>query len=558
MSLVITTSPNISIFDFTIETDLSTNQINIDDNSTYIGGGAALVQGIDFTITSPLGTTVWTNSSYAPPDILPSAPVTFTKNLPTFNGQLEFGQFVVTGVIKDQSGVLYSLTKSYIVCKPNQDELGNYGVANVIYRVDCKNAKIIVSDSSTYIYNSLQAVSVSRTTTVYPPPQYSLSPIVMTAQYFNVTPMYIGEYTLNFVSTATYNLGNGVTVVVPYKYLVNFPVQCDINLCDAYCALETIDAQYRNLANLNPTQAKDLQNTIQSANTQIELINIGIACAFDVSNHVNILNELLNVKCNCSCGGQVPQQPTSICCDKDIAMEAGCGDMSVTSSTVGNLTTWTFNDKSYVVQALAGQTGISVAVTTSGCTKTYSLSICPDELKMCEDYTICSLNSSVTAPNRPTIQNVSIVGGTNVLEDVIDAINSDLCQTNVYLQYFYDCNVAPAWINITLLNSWYNQGGTQQTAQYRKWTSGVNTGLVEIRGTILKDVWNGAISTVFTLPAAIIPTLVQTFDMTIKRGTDPFYAGFKVADLTNFTVLGTGIAGVQITTLTIDCSYYTT
>ena len=296
MSLVITTSPNISVFDYLVNIDLTTNKINLNDNSTYIGGGAALVKGIDFVITNQVGTLIWSNTNFTTPDINPAAPATFTKPLPTFNGMLEWGNYTVVGTIKDQDGTLYTLKKQLNICKPPQNDVttGNYGIASIMYRIDCADAKIILGDYTTYVYNGVTGISTVAWT-VYQPPTLNLAPISATAPYVNISPIYLGDYTVLFQSSATYNFGNGWTVIVGYTATAKFPVQCDVNLCDVYCELEKVVKQYETTANLSPSAAQDLKNIIDTATVEIELIQIGIACGKDVSSHKQVLKDILGV-----------------------------------------------------------------------------------------------------------------------------------------------------------------------------------------------------------------------------------------------------------------------
>lgn len=77
-----------------------------------------------------------------------------------------------------------------------------------------------------------------------------------------------------------------------------------------------------------------------------------------------------------------------------------------------------------------------------------------------------------------------------------------------------------AWTAATLLNSWANIGGTEQTAQYRK---------VGSRVDVRMAVQNGTTSPIFTLPTGYRPALVQSFVCQVHDNTNaPDYGHIRV------------------------------
>lgn len=65
----------------------------------------------------------------------------------------------------------------------------------------------------------------------------------------------------------------------------------------------------------------------------------------------------------------------------------------------------------------------------------------------------------------------------------------------------------PAWISLTLLNSFTNYGSGWATAAYRKYSSGI----VEVRGLVKRTTTPSAATAIGTLPTGFRPTATRMF-----------------------------------------------
>ena len=156
------------------------------------------------------------------------------------------------------------------------------------------------------------------------------------------------------------------------------------------------------------------------------------------------------------------------------------------------------------------------------------------------------------------VVNISVAYG-SPLSTIISDINSAICQLNAYAQYFYDgINATPPdWNTLTLINGFSNVGAGYQTAQYRKWTSGVNIGKVEVRGFIKKSAFDGTRTTFANMPVGYAPSTeqVESTSMT-SNGVAPSSELLYVSNASGFEAECTVDSPVNVT-FPINFDYYT-
>lgn len=379
-------STTTNYFDYSVAYNYYTRQVTLTDTSSYKAGGAALVQGIDFKITSPSGITLWNNTSYAPADIEPSAPVPFTKNLAYFAGAIEYGTYVIIGSFKDQSGTVTTLTKSTTLCAPEQCSTGTAanGCAAYQWTVRCVDNIILIEDTTNF------QLTVNGTVYSNPTVTYALTLInpnnvtvasAVNVPAFNITPVVNGDYTLSINDTAVYAVGDSVTVTVHY-ILANTrkAAQCNINLCEVYCVINDIYNQWLAVQGTGSQTEKTLKSKWEQLSLLIGLANIAIACGNDASTLIVQIETISGVDCNCNCGTVSANQGASISPNQNIVINDGVGDISVTQTTVGLTTTFVVSDVHYVIQVAADGTSPSYLTVTNvlaGGVDTYSIAFNP-------------------------------------------------------------------------------------------------------------------------------------------------------------------------------------
>lgn len=544
MALPITGSPNISEFDYSADYNLNTQELTLNDASTYIGGGAALVQGIDFILTSPSGLIYYENTAFgASADIDCAAPAAVVKSMPTFQGAVEYGIWTIEGTIRDEDGTDYSLTKTTSICKPNQCDsvTGTSDACAVIdFTANCQTNKAIYEDNTVYTYNGVTATSVDYDVTMSYPLSSGLANITSAnVPFFSTTPVYDGQYCFYITNTALYEIGDNVSVTIVYNLNQCYNATCSLSLCGILCAYqEFLDKfQENNTDGTNKAKLSKYNiNNVVLLNSYVQQAIIKNNCGEDFSDLIELIEAITGSTCDCQCGGQ--NSNTAVVTTSDIVIDAGCGDITVDTVTVGNTTTFTINDMSYEVTSSA----LGVDITTSNpdpCTTRYDIGLCLESIGLCgsvfpiEDGNggTVNANSGSTYETIVGLQNDATV----VLEGRLDTLEAE-----------------PTWINVAngdMVNTWLN------VVQF-KYSKTVQ-GEVIMEGLIGNAV--NANTICFTLPANYRPsqsTFISTYIQDISGVGTIYPAILKIATTGVITVAYAG-GGVGSCYLSMNCGFYT-
>lgn len=463
-------SPNIANFNYTAEFDLAaaTPVLNLDDASTYIGGGATLVQGINFKVIAPNGAVLHNNTGFITPDIVPATPVTLVVNLPLFNGEIIWGIYTIIGTIKDQDATLYTLTKTPLICKPVCDCGDCDGMdARVNIKFDCLQSTLFVQDVTPFVYQGIVGTPTYDITIKYPLGS-GVDDVTSSLGSFSLTPLYNGEYTFDVDDTASYDLGSDVTVIIGYTKIFTKNSFCSVSLCGIYCAWDEYIKKWQALTKSgNPLAATFEKNVFRLA-ILIPKIQLGLQCGEDVGKDAKEVESITGSKCSCECGERIP--PSGVGSGQTIDVVANGGDIVVTETTVGNNTVFYVSDTSYDIQPALGQTGVTITSSTAGDTKTFYIEVCADELPIC---------------NSTNIRN-GLGGNTNVsdgspLSDIWAAVNTAI--DNIL--------TAPVWQPIVLNVAFNNV----ITAQYSrdKWGTVALRGFISSAGAVTTDQTVGSV-----------------------------------------------------------------
>jgi len=336
-------SSHITCLDFLLTWDISGAQpvVTITNNSTVIKPATL---NWWFYIVSPSGVAIkgvnLNNVSSLPtPDITGTAWTTRTFNLPTpFTnspcGQIEFSPNSPYGVyvfVQDTSYVTSPVTaffqynKNTIIVRPNgntMDSCGNFGQAIVSMQVDCLNKAINCYDSTNLSYNNILTpiASTWNWTLVYPQGENGEIPNEVITGSPNVTfatSIDSEGYTLYLREYATYDYGNGITVIVQYKLYntpggtsagIAFALNCNTNLCQLQCQMQ--EFYQLSKGSCGTLENANLMNQMTQMNFLYAQVLTGIfqpLCGIDVPGLIKEIKAIgkFSDNCNCNCGGGV-------------------------------------------------------------------------------------------------------------------------------------------------------------------------------------------------------------------------------------------------------------
>ncbi len=505
MALPIGSSPNISIFDFLVEYNLNTQEITLTNNSTYIGGGAAATQGIDFVLTSPSGynssSPYYDNDTYGvDSDITPTAPNTpFVQAMPAFNGSVEYGNWKVVGSIKDGDGTIYTMDAIVTnICKPsNQISNTSDAAACITFVGNCVANEGIYEDKTVYVFKGLDAASVEYDVTMYYPRSSGKTAITNAdVAFFSDSPLFDGIYSFVIENTATYEVGDNVTVVIVYKVNQDFPISCSIKLCDILCVYDKYIQNALAAISAKAYNAATYQANLLTLNSYVNEAIIKANCGMDLSELIAKIEAITGEKCNCGCGGNNTE---AISPTQDVVIKGECGT-TVDTVTVGNTTTFTISSRTTTITT--NTDGITISVDEGVCGDEYSVDICVDSLPFC--------NSTLSVNNGEG-------GATNVatgtpLMDVLELFNTavdNLYNEDVSLQA--QIVAVPTWIDVTdgEMTDWTNLIQMAYTKDAHGW--------VTLRGEVQAvDVPQSSI--IVNLPAGYRPPQNAVFGVCVFDG----------------------------------------
>jgi len=347
--LPITGSPDITNLNFSVLYDISGGVPSIVLTNTSIGNPSGTTNLANCTwwyeVTDPNGTYIH-QGSVGTPDVTSANWTTLTLPAgawPTPFGVPPYGQIVfscslpyrTTLYVKDSANNIYSITKATTICRPNgstEKTRGNFGVAEAFAETKCNIAKIYATDKTNYTYqNRLGSASSSTWKLAYPMDAEGNDPEVITVEDRATVIFPVGYsakgYQLNLSTFATYDMGDGASIKIQYKFDKVFAVYCNIDLCQLVCE---IDKLYK----LLPTKCGTVENTevkdkLLRINTLLGQCFIGINqpfCGIDVPALIEEIKKIGGFTCNCGVGGGIN------------AIGVTDGDITITPVTTGAIT----------------------------------------------------------------------------------------------------------------------------------------------------------------------------------------------------------------------------
>lgn len=494
MALPITTSPNIAIFDFSATYNLNTQIVTLSNLSTYIGGGAAATNGINFTLTSPSGiiyytNTLWgVNSNIKPAS--PNTPFVCPNNIPSFQGAIEYGNWVAQGTIQDGNGANYTFAYTLNICQPpscaNSTNTSN-SCANISFTANCNANKVIYDDKTVYVYKGQSYSQITYDVSMTYPPIAAKSPILhANVPFFSDSPIFDGTYNLLLNNTVTYTFGTQ-SVVIVYQLNQDYKVTCSIDLCGILCAYTDYVDGFKTVANdKNNTEFRTYQNNIILLNSYVNEAIIKSNCGEDISEQVALIEFITGTKCNCSCGSNNVQPITT---EQDIVINTGCGDLTASTVKVGNTTTITLSDKSYTIESVTD--GLNITTNLVGCTEETTVQICVDQLPLCSsvlviptidgNFNLGAINVSSGTPLITALEEIctteeNLAANEFNLNQRLVSVNTSLTSIQSEVSAL---QAIPTWNNISPINGWSASFSPQYCTNL--WS------FVNLRGSVTKS-----------------------------------------------------------------------
>lgn len=332
--------------------------------TTFTEGGS--VQGVYFKVIDPSGIVI-KDIDFTTPDIEGINDTIFVA-IP--NNLFMFGWWQLIGVVKDQDDTLTTVTVKKNICEPVGIQNGAM-TGSFTADVNCDTPSIKIKETTNFSYNGLAPISAVPDGTLYSPlgtagPQnFSVTPFLVSGS----TSVYTGDYLVNNGTLATYDLGDGVQLVLIYNTKLNFSVNCNSGLASVICCIAATTDIYDQWPNSDRGKAAKAQLDKISPYVFLAIANekIGLPSSEQVLKIADILG------CDCKCGAQLVS-PSPVDATQTIVITGGCG-IDVAQDTEGSNTTYTVNGSSTAVTNDNDDLAFNVIVTLDGCQRTYAISL---------------------------------------------------------------------------------------------------------------------------------------------------------------------------------------
>lgn len=366
-------SANIVQFGFQAKFDLLQKVIVLDISGQTIfqTGGQANVPGVCFNITGP-GGLVLASVDFTAPPIVPANNLSYNVPLPGVYGM--FGFYTIQAQIKDADGKIYSTS---IIAKEitQPDGYNNGAVAGKIsIDADCNAPQLFISEETIFAYQGLTPTGIVKSG-LLSYPRGTLADLAFTATPFSIVgagKVYTGRYTLSNTTQATFDLGDGIIVSIPY--IVNQfekVVDCASSLSTLLCCIEELKSSYdRNPFSVAGKAAKAKLDEVQVPFYIAIVKNI---TGQDASDEISEINKKLSCDCGCGSAAIEPKQLIGNGFTGTDIQVTGVNAASVTSAVAGSTKSFSVKVKTVTVSNTDNDDSFSITKTENDSNITYGI-----------------------------------------------------------------------------------------------------------------------------------------------------------------------------------------
>jgi hypothetical protein len=354
MPQVTINSVNIATFGYSATMDIYARTLTFDISTltTFNGGGAALVQGIAFSVEDSQGVMLAQVDFTAPQIPAPIVDDTWVLDLSSIGYPFLFQKYKIIAQIKDEDGTIYTVEMPLKeVCIPKEFQDVGYVYGTFLLEVNCPGSILTVKELTNLTYVGKDYDTLTKTGTLNYPTG-TIAAVSFTGTPFTNNVIYTGQYRINCTTVATYDFGDDFYISVTYITKQNFDINCSDKISDVLCCL--VEKQKLYDANCDNSIGKNAASLLAKATMPLL---IGLAKEFrgeDASDQAKEIRKIL--ACDCGKKGIKHNEVDPVTPNVYSIVLNGVGDTSMPSTTiVGN--TKTFVIASNIYQVVKGDTG---------------------------------------------------------------------------------------------------------------------------------------------------------------------------------------------------------
>tara|TARA_R100001463_G_scaffold47725_2_gene96784 strand:- start:8612 stop:10441 length:1830 start_codon:yes stop_codon:yes gene_type:complete len=259
---------------------------------------------------------------------------------------------------------------------------GQYTITGVNY--DKVNDKTVVSVASVS-NNTGDGTIVQRRTTLYFTSVPGIAPLVGYSPILTTNSFYSQLQSFSFEAHVLYDFGGGFSVSDSFSSSDSINVNCDDNLCDVFCSINSVFEEYMKYKGVNKTLADLALERYTIITSHLASLRTAYECG-DSSAITKLTEQIKEVAqtnddCGCASGDPIPITGTG---GATAVVASGGNGVNVATNVSGSTTTYTLtlaqsiiNDISNATatSSVVGGTGISVSPNTTGTNTAYTVSL---------------------------------------------------------------------------------------------------------------------------------------------------------------------------------------
>ena len=264
---------------------------------------------------------------------------------------------------------------------------GQYTVSGASYDQETNQTIVAVANVANTATTGAVGTIVQRRTTLYFTSVPSVDPLVGYSPILTTNSFYSQLQSFSFQSHVLYDFGGGITLSDSFTSSDSINVDCENNLCDVFCCINTVFGEYMKYKCTNKTLADLALERYTIITSHLASLRTAYECG-DASAVTKLTEQIKDVaQCNDECD----------CTTGDPILITGTG----VSSGGGN-----------IYNVVSAGNGLNVSTSVSGNTTTYTLALTPSILA---DIANATATSSVTSEDLIV---TSTTTGTNTVYDI--------------------------------------------------------------------------------------------------------------------------------------------
>ncbi len=299
---------------------------------------------------------------------------------------------------------------------------GQYTITGVNY---VQSSDTTVVSVANVLNNTGDGTIVQRRTTLYFTSVPGIAPLVGYSTILSTNSFYSQLQSFSFEAHVLYDFGGGITLSDSFSSSDSINVDCDNNLCDVFCCINTVFGEYMKYKCTNKTLADLALERYTIITSHLASLRTAYECG-DSAAITSLTAQIKEVSqcdddCGCTSGDPIPITGTGSSAGSTSVVADGGTGVNVTTSVNGNETTYTLNLSPSVLQdiqngaatsSVTGGTGITVTPSSTGVNNTqYAVSlttpsVAPKETLVMKLECAKTLSTArIFTPKEVTIQN---------------------------------------------------------------------------------------------------------------------------------------------------------